>query len=157
MHKYFILHWWYATISHIQYIGSSSYTLTDSCALICFHVPPPGCVSGSLIWKLSNTLRLLTIGLKIWEFRCWGWGAPEEDCEWLAALVGGVAGFCWRSSLGGGGSGRDGGWGSGTTKYKVMDNMLHANKKLLYLKETLRFDVFPSSHEQMNSINTFIL
>jgi hypothetical protein len=76
----------------------------------------------------SNTeCRLLTMGLKMWELRCWGCGAADEGCWWLVAPVGGVAGFCWRSSLGGGGSGRDGGWGSGTTKLKVEDKMFHNN------------------------------
>jgi len=76
--------------------------------------------------------RLLTMGLKMCEFRCWGCGAADEGSWWLAAPVGGVAGFCWRSSLGGGGSGRDGGWGSGTTKCKVADKMLHNTVKSRY-------------------------
>lgn len=81
--------------------------------------------------------RLLTIGLKMCEFRCWGCGATDEGCWWLAAPVGGVAGFCCRSSLGGGGSGRDGGWGSGTTKCKVADKMLHNTVKSRYYVRVL--------------------
>jgi hypothetical protein len=82
----------------------------------------------------SNTeCRLLTMGLKMCELRCWGCGAADEGCWWLAAPVGGVAGFCWRSSLGGGGSGRDGGWGSGTTKCKVADKMFHNNNISLHI------------------------
>lgn len=81
--------------------------------------------------------RLLTIGLKMCEFRCWGCGAADEGCWWLAAPVGGVAGFCCRSSLGGGGSGRDGGWGSGTTKCKVADKMLHNTVKSRYYVHVL--------------------
>lgn len=92
----------------------------------CFHVP------GRVRYTIKKQYwihRLLTMGLKMCEFRCWGCGAADEGCWWLAAPVGGVAGFCWRSSLGGGGSGRDGGWGSGTTKCKVADKMLHNTVK----------------------------
>ena len=95
----------------------------------CFHVPRRVRYT---IKKQYWMHRLLTMGLKMCEFRCWGCGATDEGCWWLAAPVGGVAGFCWRSSLGGGGSGRDGGWGSGTTKCKVADKMLHNTVKSRY-------------------------
>jgi hypothetical protein len=92
----------------------------------CFHVPKRLRQTTKKQYRMH---RLLTIGLKMCELRCWGCGAADEGCWWLAAPVGGVAGFCWRSSLGGGGSGRDGGWGSGTTKCKVADKKLHNTVK----------------------------